>query len=96
MTVAADMKKRKERFIRDMYAIAHGRFGTLIDTYAIAEQYGFDWETLETIVEYWEAKGRVATYQGTLYASLTLEGVEYMESDTPVDDDQSVEKKDHP
>lgn len=94
MTVAADMKKHKERFIHDMYAIAQGRLGTLIDTYAIAEQYGFDWETLETIVEYWEAKGHIATYQGTLYASLTLEGVEYMESETPVDDDQSAKKKD--
>ena len=94
MTVAADMKKHKERFINDMYAIAQGRFGLLIDTYAVAEQYGFDWETLETIIEYWEAKGLIATYEGTLYASLTLDGVEYMESGTPVGDDQSAEKND--
>jgi predicted transcriptional regulator len=51
----------------------------LIDSYDIGEKHGFDWETLETIVEYLEAKGLIASYEGTLYASLTLKGVERIE-----------------
>jgi hypothetical protein len=70
MSVAGEMKQNKEQFLREMYTIAAGRFGTLIDSHDLGEKYGFDWETLETIVE----------YQGTLYASLTLKGVEYVEN----------------
>ncbi len=62
-----------------MYAIVQGRFGVLIDTYGIAEHYGCDLATLAMLVEYWEAKGFIATYEGTFYASLTLKGVESLE-----------------
>ena len=48
--------------------------------YDVGEKHGFDWQTLETIVEYLEAKGFIASYEGTLYASLTLKGVERIES----------------
>ncbi len=75
-----EIKLLKQRFISEMYAIAQGRFGVLIDTYGIAEHYGLDPDTLTTIIEYWEAKGFIATYEGTLYASLTLNGVESLES----------------
>ena len=80
MTFAAEMKENKQRFLREMYTIAQGRFGVLIDSYEIGEKHGFDWETLETIVEYLEAKGLIASYEGTLYASLTIKGVEHIES----------------
>ena len=80
MGLAGEMKQNKEQFLREMYAIAEGRFGTLIDSYDVGEKYGFDRETLETIVAYLEAKGLIASYQGTLYASLTLNGVEYVEN----------------
>ena len=80
MSVAGEMKQNKEQFLREMYTIAAGRFGTLIESHDLGEKYGFDWETLETIVEYLEAKGFIASYQGTLYASLTLKGVEYVEN----------------
>jgi len=80
MSFAGEMKQNKEQFLREMYTIADGRFGTLIDSYDLGEKYGFDWGTLETIVEYLEAKGLIASYQGTLYASLTLNGVEYVEN----------------
>ena len=79
MTFAAEMKEKKERFLLEMYTIAHGRFGVVIDSYDIREKYGFDWETLETIVQHLEAKGLIASYEGTLYASLTLKGVERIE-----------------
>ena len=80
MSFAAEMKEKKQLFLREMYTIAQGRFGILIDSYDIGEKHGFDWETLETIVEYLEAKGFIASYEGTLYASLTLKGVERIES----------------
>jgi hypothetical protein len=80
MSFAGEMKKNKEQLLREMYDIADGRFGTLIDSYDLGEKYGFDLETLQTIVEYLEAKGLIALYQGTLYASLTLNGVEYVEN----------------
>jgi Mn-dependent DtxR family transcriptional regulator len=80
MSFAAEMKEKKEEFLREMYTIAEGRFGILIDSYDVAEKFKFDWETLETIVEYLEAKGLIASYEGTLFASLTLKGVEYVES----------------
>jgi len=80
MSFAGEMKQNKEQFLREMYTIVDGRFGTLIDSYDVGEKYGFDWETLETVVEYLEAKGLIASYQGTLYASLTLNGVEYVEN----------------
>jgi arginyl-tRNA synthetase len=80
MTFAAEMKEKKQLFLREMYTIAEGRFGVLIDSYDVSEKHGFDWETLETIVEYLEAKGLIASYEGTLYASLTLKGVERIES----------------
>ncbi len=80
MTFAAEMKEKKQLFLREMYTIAQGRFGVLIDSYEIGEKHGFDWETLETIVEYLEAKGLIASYEGTLYASLTIKGVEHIES----------------
>ena len=80
MSFSSEMKQNKEQFLREMYAVADGRFGTLIDSYDLGEKYGFDWETLETIVEYLEAKGLIASYEGTLYASLTLNGVEYVEN----------------
>jgi arginyl-tRNA synthetase len=80
MTFAAEMKEKKQLFLREMYTIAQGRFGVLIDSYDVGEKHGFDWETLETIVEYLEAKGLIASYEGTLYASLTLKGVERIES----------------
>jgi arginyl-tRNA synthetase len=67
MTFAAEMKEKKQRFLREMYTIAQGRFGVLIDSYDIGEKHGFDWGTLETIVEYLEAKGLIASYEGTLY-----------------------------
>jgi len=73
------MKKKKEEFLREMYIIAEGRFGILIDSYDVAEKFKFDWETLETIVDYLEAKGFIASYEGTFFASLTLKGVEYFE-----------------
>jgi hypothetical protein len=79
MSFAKEMKQNKEQFLREMYAIADGRFGTLIDSYDVGDKCGFDFETLETIVAYLEAKGLIASYQGTLYASLTLNGVEYIE-----------------
>jgi DNA-binding IscR family transcriptional regulator len=80
MNFADEMKQNKKQFLREMYTLADGRFGTLIDSYDLGEKYGFDWETLETIVAYLEAKGFIASYQGTLYASLTLNGVEYVEN----------------
>jgi hypothetical protein len=80
MSFSSEMKQNKEQFLREMYTIVDGRFGTLIDSYNVGEKYGFDRETLETIVEYLEAKGLIASYQGTLYASLTLKGVEYVEN----------------
>jgi DNA-binding IscR family transcriptional regulator len=80
MSFAGEMKQNKEQFLREMYTIADGRFGTLIDSYDLGEKHGFDWETLETIVAYLEAKGLISSYQGTLYASLTLNGVEYVEN----------------
>jgi hypothetical protein len=80
MSFAGEMKQNKEEFLREMYTIAEGRFGTLIDLYDVAEKFRFDWETLETIIGYLEAKGLIASYEGTLYASLTLKGIEYVES----------------
>ncbi|MEI7826765.1 MAG: hypothetical protein WCI87_03085 [Euryarchaeota archaeon] len=80
MSFAGEMKQNKGQFLREMYSIEGGRFGVLIDSYDVGEKYGFDWETLETIVEHLEAKGLIASYEGTLYASLTLNGVEYVES----------------
>jgi DNA-binding IscR family transcriptional regulator len=80
MNGAAEMKQNKEQFLREMYAIAEGRFGALIDSYEVGEKRELSWETLETIVEYLEAKGLITSYEGTLYASLTLKGVEYVES----------------
>ncbi|MGZ4862872.1 MAG: hypothetical protein ACXV2E_08855 [Halobacteriota archaeon] len=79
MSFAGEMKQNKEQFLREMYTIAEGRFGVLIDSYEVGEKCGFDWKILETIVEHLEAKGLVASYEGTLYASLTLNGVEYVE-----------------
>jgi len=80
MSFAGEIKRNREQFLREMYTIADGRFGVLIDSYELGEKYRFDWETLETIVEYLEAKGLIASYQGTLFASLTLNGVEYVEN----------------
>jgi len=80
MSFAGEMKQNKEQFLREMYAIAEGRFGTLIDSYDVGEKHGLNRETLETVVAYLEAKGLIALYQGTLYASLTLKGVEYVEN----------------
>ncbi len=82
MTSPAAIKQLKQRFIDDMYAIAQGRLGVLVDTYGIAEHYGLDSNVLTMVVEYWETKGVIATYEGTLYASLTLKGVESLESGT--------------
>jgi len=79
MSFAAEMKEKKKLFLGEMYAIARGRFGILIDSYDIGEKHGFDWETLETIVEYLEAKELIASYEGTMYAALTLKGVERIE-----------------
>ncbi|MGZ5521258.1 MAG: hypothetical protein ACXWET_05790, partial [Halobacteriota archaeon] len=42
MNFAGEMKQNKEQFLREMYAIADGRFGTLIDSYDVGEKYGFD------------------------------------------------------
>jgi hypothetical protein len=64
MSFAGEMKQNKEQFLREMYAIADGRFGTLIDSYDLGEKYGFDRETLETIVEYLEAKGLMLRIRG--------------------------------
>ncbi len=86
MSSPAEIKRLKQRFINKMYAIVHGRFGVLVDTYGIAEHYGLDPDMLATLIEYWEAKGFVATYEGTLYASLTLKGVESLESEMSQDD----------
>ncbi len=83
MSSPAEIKRLKQLFINDMYAIVRGRFGVLIDTYGIAQHYGLDPNTLAMIIEYWEAKGFIATYEGTFYASLTLKGVESLESGTP-------------
>ncbi|MGZ7109792.1 MAG: hypothetical protein ACXVI7_05025 [Halobacteriota archaeon] len=80
MSFASEMKQNKERFLRAMYTIANGRFGTLVDSHDLGEKHAFDWETLEMIVEYLEAKGFITSYQGTLFASLTLKGVEYVEN----------------
>ena len=63
MTFAAEMKEKKQLFLREMYTIAEGRFGVLIDSYDVGEKHGFDWQTLETIVEYLEAKGFIASYE---------------------------------
>ncbi len=82
MASPVEIKQLKYRFINDMYAIAHGRFGVLIDTYDLVEHYGCDPTTLAMLVEYWEAKGFIATYEGTFYASLTLKGVETLENKT--------------
>jgi Mn-dependent DtxR family transcriptional regulator len=76
----AEMRKNKEAFLREMYTLADGRLGVLIDSYDVADKFEFDWETLETIIEFLEAKGFIASYEGTLYASLTLRGVEYVEN----------------
>lgn len=83
MSSPAEIKQLKERFINEMYAIVQGRFGVLVDTYGIAEHYGLDPNTLAMVIEYWEARGFIATYEGTFYASLTLKGVESLESGTP-------------
>ncbi len=82
MTNPAEIKQLKRRFIKDMYSIARGRFGVLVDTYDIAEHSGLNHDMLTMVVEYWEEKGVIATYEGTLYASLTLKGVESIESRT--------------
>ncbi len=82
MSSPAEIKQLKQRFINDMYAIVRGRFGVLIDTYGIAAHYGLDPNMLAMVIEYWETKGFIATYGGTFYASLTLKGVESLESGT--------------
>ncbi len=87
MPSPAETKQLKRRFIDDMYAIAHGRFGVLVDTYGIAQHRGLDPDMLTIVVEYWEEKGFIATYEGTLYASLTLKGVESLESRTSPSDE---------
>ncbi len=83
MASPAEIRQLKQRFINDMYAIVRGRFGVLIDTYGIAAHYGLDPSTFAMVIEYWETKGFIATYEGTFYASLTLKGVESLESVTP-------------
>ncbi len=83
MTSPAEIKQLKQQFINDMYTVVQGRFGVLIDTYGIAEHYGLEPNTLAMVIEYWETKGFIATYEGTLYASLTLQGVESLEGGTP-------------
>ncbi len=80
MSSPAEIKRLKQRFINDTYAIVRGRFGVLVDTYGIAEHCGLDTDTLAMIIEYWEVKEFIATYEGTFYASLTLKGVESLES----------------
>jgi DNA-binding IscR family transcriptional regulator len=80
MNSAAEMKRKKEQFLREMYILAEGRFGILIDTHDLGEKYKLGWEKLETIIDYLEAKGLIASYEGTLYAYLTFKGVEYVES----------------
>jgi predicted transcriptional regulator len=79
MNLAHEMKRNKEQFLREMYSLAEGRFGILIDSYDLGEKYNLGWEKLQTVIEYLEAKGHIASYEGTLYASLTLKGVEYVE-----------------
>jgi DNA-binding IscR family transcriptional regulator len=74
------MKRNKKQFLREMYILAEGRFGILIDSYDLGEKYNLEREKLETVIEYLEAKGLITSYEGTLYASLTLKGVEYVES----------------
>lgn len=80
MNLARETKRNKEQILREMYTLAEGRFGILIDSYDLGEKYNLGLEKLETVIEYLEAKGLIATYEGTLYASLTLKGVEYVES----------------
>ena len=80
MSSPVELRQHKEAFLREMYAIAEGRFGILIDSYDVADKFGLDWDALDTIIEFLEAKGFIASYEGTLYASLTLEGVEYVEN----------------
>ncbi|MGZ4914200.1 MAG: hypothetical protein ACXV3T_04685 [Halobacteriota archaeon] len=83
MDSPAKIKRIKQRFIDTMYATVQGRFGVLIDTYGIAEHLELDEDMLAMVIEYWEAKGFIATYEGTFYASLTLEGVESLENGEP-------------
>lgn len=80
MNLARETKRNKEQILREMYTLAEGRFGILVDSYDLGEKYNLGLEKLETVIEYLEAKGFIATYEGTLYASLTLKGVEYVES----------------
>jgi hypothetical protein len=80
MNLAREMKGNKEQFLREMYTLAGGRFGILIDSYDLGVKNNLGWEKLETVIECLEAKGLIASYEGTLYASLTLKGVEYVES----------------
>ncbi|HYB58639.1 MAG TPA: hypothetical protein VEB88_00140 [Candidatus Acidoferrales bacterium] len=80
MNLARETKQNKEQFLREMYTLAEGRFGILIDSYDLGDKYNLGLEKLEAVTEYLEAKGLIATYEGTLYASLTLKGVEYVES----------------
>ena len=80
MNSAAEMKRKKEQFLHEMYTLAKGRLGILIDTHDLGEKYKLGWEKLETIIDYLEVKGFIASYEGTLYASITLKGVEYVES----------------
>ncbi|MGZ4919952.1 MAG: hypothetical protein ACXV6L_07070 [Halobacteriota archaeon] len=82
MSSPAEVKQLKQRFINEMYAIVEGRFGVLIDTYGIAEHYGLDPTTLAMVIEYWEARGFIATYEGTFYASLTFKGVDSLENES--------------
>jgi len=83
MDSPAKIKRIKQRFVNTIYATAQGRFGVLIDTYGIAEHHGLDEDMLAMVIEYWEAKGFIATYEGTFYASLTLKGVESLEDRAP-------------
>ena len=80
MNLAGEMKRNKEQFLREMYILAEGRSGILIDSYDLVAKYNLGWEKLETVIAYLEAKGHITTYEGTLYASLTLKGVDYVES----------------
>jgi len=80
MSFAGGMKQNKGELLREMYTIAEGRCGVLIDSYDVGEKHRFDRDTLETIVESWSRKGLSRRMRGTLYASLKLNGVEYVES----------------
>jgi len=57
MNLARETKQNKEQFLREMYTLAEGRFGILIDSYDLGDKYNLGLENLKRSWSTWKRKG---------------------------------------